>query len=108
MRRWTQNELEMLERQVSRWLEEMRIPLQLFRKLDIYNKSLLRDLVCVRTLSISDAQLRGLVKNLIVLAEGRVMELSADQVDYLKHDDLLAFFSPRLGEQLKMEFDDRS
>lgn len=108
MRRWTQNELEVLERQVSRWLEDMRIPLQVFRKLEHHNKALLRDLVCVRTLGISDAQLRDLVKNLVILAEGRVMVLSAEQVDYLTHDELLAFFFPRLGEQLEMEFDDRS
>lgn len=108
MRTWTQNELEMLERQVSCWLEKMRIPLEVFRKLKPHNKVFLHDLVCGGTLKISDAQLKDLVKNLLVMVEGRTMELSIDQVDDLTHDELMAFFFPRLGEQLEMEINNRS
>lgn len=106
MTRWTQNELELLERRVSWWLEKMRIPINVFRKLEVHNKVLLHDLVCGRTLHISDANLRDLVKNLVVLAEGRGIELATNQVDYLTHDELMVFFLPKLGEQLEMEFDE--
>lgn len=108
MRKWTQNELEVLERQVSQWLEKMKIPPERLRQMKPYNITLLRDLVCVRRLNASDAELRDLVKDLVVVSEGRVPGISADQVDYLTHGELMAFFFPRLGEQLEMEFDDRS
>jgi len=87
-----QGELEMLERQVSRWLGKKKIPLLRFRKLKPHNQVLLRDLLCRRTSHRSPAQLTGLWNDLgLTDARGS----SSDQVGYPTYEELIAFFAPQ-------------
>ena len=94
-------DMEAIERQIRLWLKKMKIPRQNYVNLPSSDKVLLHNLVCARTFSLSDAQLRTLYQNLVPGKRRAAGEVGPAAIDLLTNEELKKFFMPLTpGEKL--------
>ncbi len=91
-----QDEIELFDPQVRLWLKKNGIPEENYRRLSLFNKGLLCNLVCKPTYVASERQHRDLYQNLIQ-PEGR----EGAAISSMTGEELQKFFSPLSpGEKL--------